>query len=238
METDTSVWKRSASLPDLGVFSPGRWLVPVVIWRAERSVAGWEQTVSWKGAINFQAKMQLPTVLHPIHRMLATPPLLASGHLFPKSCSDCPGLSSPPSWRGMLWTQACPGNKVPALAPDRALWLISLPSPPADTAFALQQALHQSVFMPSLSTNPTHRLHLCWEQHCKLLPEVSGLTARNVAKWSVEEVSCASCFSSCLIGRCVNAAAAAAISYACFATVASSGGGRGVLTPARSWAYD
>ncbi|KAJ6663789.1 hypothetical protein lerEdw1_009868 [Lerista edwardsae] len=58
-----------------------------------------------------------------------------------------------------------------------------------DTAFALQQALHQSVFMPSLSTNPTHRLHLCWEQHCKLLPEVSGLTARNVAKWSVEEVA-------------------------------------------------
>ncbi|XP_054855908.1 lethal(3)malignant brain tumor-like protein 4 [Eublepharis macularius] len=58
-----------------------------------------------------------------------------------------------------------------------------------DTAFALQQALHQSVFMPSLSTNPTHRLHLCWEQHCKLLPEVSGLTAKNVAKWSVEEVA-------------------------------------------------
>ncbi|XP_015669810.1 lethal(3)malignant brain tumor-like protein 4 [Protobothrops mucrosquamatus] len=58
-----------------------------------------------------------------------------------------------------------------------------------DTAFALQQALHQSVFMPSLSANPTHRLHLCWEQHCKLLPEVSGFTAKNVAKWSVEEVA-------------------------------------------------
>ncbi|XP_034269574.1 lethal(3)malignant brain tumor-like protein 4 isoform X1 [Pantherophis guttatus] len=58
-----------------------------------------------------------------------------------------------------------------------------------DTAFALQQTLHQSVFMPSLSANPTHRLHLCWEQHCKLLPEVSGLTAKNVAKWSVEEVA-------------------------------------------------
>uniref|UniRef100_A0A8D0LA39 SAM domain-containing protein n=1 Tax=Sphenodon punctatus TaxID=8508 RepID=A0A8D0LA39_SPHPU len=59
-----------------------------------------------------------------------------------------------------------------------------------DTPVTLQQALHQSVFMPSLSTNPTHRLHLCWEQHCKLLPEVSGLTAKNVAKWSVEEVVC------------------------------------------------
>nr|XP_008123015.1 PREDICTED: lethal(3)malignant brain tumor-like protein 1 [Anolis carolinensis] len=44
--------------------------------------------------------------------------------------------------------------------------------------------------MPSmLSANPLHRLHLCWEQHCKLLPEVSGLTAKNVAKWSVEEVA-------------------------------------------------
>ncbi|KAM6239864.1 lethal(3)malignant brain tumor-like protein 4 isoform 3-T4 [Porphyrio hochstetteri] len=52
----------------------------------------------------------------------------------------------------------------------------------------LQQALHQSIFMPSLASNPTHRLHLCWEQHCKLLPEVSGLTAKHVAKWTVEEV--------------------------------------------------
>ncbi|XP_019367694.1 PREDICTED: lethal(3)malignant brain tumor-like protein 4 isoform X2 [Gavialis gangeticus] len=58
-----------------------------------------------------------------------------------------------------------------------------------DTEFTLQQALHQSVFMPSLSSNPTHRLHLCWEQHCKLLPEVSGLTAKHVAKWTVEEVA-------------------------------------------------
>ncbi|NWH58422.1 LMBL1 protein, partial [Geococcyx californianus] len=42
--------------------------------------------------------------------------------------------------------------------------------------------------MPSLASNPTHRLHLRWEQHCQLLPEVSGLTTRHVAKWSVEEV--------------------------------------------------
>nr|XP_025952436.1 lethal(3)malignant brain tumor-like protein 4 isoform X2 [Dromaius novaehollandiae] len=55
--------------------------------------------------------------------------------------------------------------------------------------FDLQQALHQSIFMPSLSSNPSHRLHLCWEQHCKLLPEVSGLTAKHVAKWTVEEVA-------------------------------------------------
>uniref|UniRef100_A0A8C0GQE8 SAM domain-containing protein n=1 Tax=Chelonoidis abingdonii TaxID=106734 RepID=A0A8C0GQE8_CHEAB len=61
------------------------------------------------------------------------------------------------------------------------------PSP--SNKFTLQQALHQSVFMPSLSSSPTHRLHLCWEQHCRLLPEVSGLTARSVAKWTVEEVA-------------------------------------------------
>uniref|UniRef100_A0A8D0FUN2 SAM domain-containing protein n=1 Tax=Strix occidentalis caurina TaxID=311401 RepID=A0A8D0FUN2_STROC len=54
--------------------------------------------------------------------------------------------------------------------------------------FLLGQALHQSIFMPSLASNPTHRLHLCWEKHCKLLPEVSGLTAKHVAKWTVEEV--------------------------------------------------
>ncbi|KAI1231312.1 hypothetical protein IHE44_0008254 [Lamprotornis superbus] len=52
----------------------------------------------------------------------------------------------------------------------------------------LQQALHQSIFMPSLASNPTHHLHLFWEQHCRLLPEVSGLTAKQVAKWTVEEV--------------------------------------------------
>ncbi|KAM6043745.1 lethal(3)malignant brain tumor-like protein 4 isoform 3-T3 [Theristicus caerulescens] len=57
-----------------------------------------------------------------------------------------------------------------------------------DPDLDLQQALHQSIFMPSLASNPTHRLHLCWEQHCKLLPEVSGLTAKHVAKWTVEEV--------------------------------------------------
>nr|XP_033811306.1 lethal(3)malignant brain tumor-like protein 3 isoform X2 [Geotrypetes seraphini] len=58
-----------------------------------------------------------------------------------------------------------------------------------DSDFSLQQALHQSVFMSSLSPNPTHRVHLCWEQHCRLLPEVSGFTARNVSKWTVEEVA-------------------------------------------------
>ncbi|NWR63232.1 LMBL1 protein, partial [Bucorvus abyssinicus] len=42
--------------------------------------------------------------------------------------------------------------------------------------------------MLSLAFNPTHRFHPVWERHCQLLPEVSGLTARDVATWTVEEV--------------------------------------------------
>ncbi|XP_067840658.1 lethal(3)malignant brain tumor-like protein 3 isoform X2 [Heptranchias perlo] len=53
--------------------------------------------------------------------------------------------------------------------------------------FNLQQALHQSVFMSSASPVPS--LPLCWEQHSKLLPGVAGITARKVAKWTIDEVS-------------------------------------------------
>ncbi|NXW59000.1 LMBL1 protein, partial [Eurystomus gularis] len=42
--------------------------------------------------------------------------------------------------------------------------------------------------MPSPASNPAHRVHLCREKHSKLLPEVLGLTAKQVAKWTVEEV--------------------------------------------------
>ncbi|XP_051780177.1 lethal(3)malignant brain tumor-like protein 3 [Erpetoichthys calabaricus] len=51
----------------------------------------------------------------------------------------------------------------------------------------LQQALHQSVFMPS--TSPLPSSPLCWEQHSKLLPSVAGITASKVAQWTVEEVT-------------------------------------------------
>ncbi|XP_078275308.1 lethal(3)malignant brain tumor-like protein 1 isoform X2 [Rhinoraja longicauda] len=34
----------------------------------------------------------------------------------------------------------------------------------------------------------THSLSLCWEQHCKLLPGVAGISATKVAKWTIEEV--------------------------------------------------
>ncbi|KAG5846683.1 hypothetical protein ANANG_G00117580 [Anguilla anguilla] len=52
---------------------------------------------------------------------------------------------------------------------------------------SLQQALHQSVFMPCTSPSPS--APFCWDQHSKLLPSVAGITASKVAGWSVEEVT-------------------------------------------------
>uniref|UniRef100_A0A3B5MS08 L3MBTL histone methyl-lysine binding protein 1b n=1 Tax=Xiphophorus couchianus TaxID=32473 RepID=A0A3B5MS08_9TELE len=54
---------------------------------------------------------------------------------------------------------------------------------------SLQQALHESVFPPGISASPPHRVALCWDKHCQLLPEVLGLTAKRVATWSAEEVA-------------------------------------------------
>ncbi|XP_062406802.1 lethal(3)malignant brain tumor-like protein 3 [Sardina pilchardus] len=54
---------------------------------------------------------------------------------------------------------------------------------------SLQQALHQSVFMPAGSLSPTSGTAHCWDQHSKLLPTVAGITASKVAAWSVEEVT-------------------------------------------------
>nr|XP_057940862.1 lethal(3)malignant brain tumor-like protein 4 isoform X2 [Doryrhamphus excisus] len=59
---------------------------------------------------------------------------------------------------------------------------------PADS-ISLQQALHESVFSPGLTAAPHHRMALCWDKHCQLLPEVLGLTAKRVAAWSSEEVA-------------------------------------------------
>ncbi|XP_063810596.1 lethal(3)malignant brain tumor-like protein 3 [Pseudophryne corroboree] len=58
-----------------------------------------------------------------------------------------------------------------------------------DCELSLEQPLHQSVFMTSLSSDPGHRIHLCWEQQCHLLPEVSAYTAKSVSKWNAEEVA-------------------------------------------------
>ncbi|KAM4797300.1 lethal(3)malignant brain tumor-like protein 4 isoform 2-T2 [Rhinophrynus dorsalis] len=69
------------------------------------------------------------------------------------------------------------------------LQLIKQESDGTDCEVSLEQALHQSVFMTSLSSDPGHRIHLCWEQQCHLLPEVSTYTAQSVSKWNAEEVA-------------------------------------------------
>ncbi|XP_061633983.1 lethal(3)malignant brain tumor-like protein 4 isoform X1 [Phyllopteryx taeniolatus] len=56
-------------------------------------------------------------------------------------------------------------------------------------SLSLQQALHESVFSPGISAAPPHRVALCWDKHCQLLPEVLGLSAKRVAGWSTDEVA-------------------------------------------------
>lgn len=56
-------------------------------------------------------------------------------------------------------------------------------------SLSLQQALHESVFSPGGSSSPPHRVALCWDKHCQLLPEVLGLTAKRVATWTADEVA-------------------------------------------------
>ena len=63
--------------------------------------------------------------------------------------------------------------------------LLSTASP---DSISLQQALHESVFSPGMSASTPHRVALCWDKHCQLLPEVLGLSAKRVAAWNSEEV--------------------------------------------------
>ncbi|XP_068120641.1 lethal(3)malignant brain tumor-like protein 1 [Hyperolius riggenbachi] len=51
-----------------------------------------------------------------------------------------------------------------------------------------QDTVHQSLFMSALSVHPDRALAHCWEQHCRLLPGVAGISASTVSKWSTEEV--------------------------------------------------
>ncbi|XP_052040146.1 lethal(3)malignant brain tumor-like protein 1 [Apodemus sylvaticus] len=48
--------------------------------------------------------------------------------------------------------------------------------------------VHQSLFMSTLPTHADRPLSVCWEQHCKLLPGVAGISASTVSKWTIEEV--------------------------------------------------
>ncbi|XP_031750144.1 lethal(3)malignant brain tumor-like protein 1 isoform X2 [Xenopus tropicalis] len=51
-----------------------------------------------------------------------------------------------------------------------------------------QDPVHQSFFMSALSVHPDRAHSHCWEQHCRLLPGVAGISASTVSKWSTEEM--------------------------------------------------
>lgn len=92
------------------------------------------------------------------------------GDLGPNLPTSLPsGLGS-----GGLWDMARPGQ-CPA---NLCLCFAALTS----------DIMHQSLFMSALSTHPDRSLSVCWEQHCKLLPGVAGISASAVAKWTIDEV--------------------------------------------------
>ncbi|XP_060046361.1 lethal(3)malignant brain tumor-like protein 1 isoform X2 [Erinaceus europaeus] len=60
--------------------------------------------------------------------------------------------------------------------------------PQEDFPTLTTDVMHQSLFMSALSAHPDRSLSVCWEQHCKLLPGVAGISASTVAKWTIDEV--------------------------------------------------
>uniref|UniRef100_A0A8C5LJM0 SAM domain-containing protein n=1 Tax=Leptobrachium leishanense TaxID=445787 RepID=A0A8C5LJM0_9ANUR len=107
-----------------------------------------------------------------------------------------PPPTEEPWGQGNVWEMAeWLEEEVEAKPPNRGahtyirLQLIKQETDGTDCEVGLEQALHQSVFMNSLSSDPGHRVHLCWKQQCHLLPEVSSYSAQMVSKWSSEEVS-------------------------------------------------
>ncbi|XP_053429338.1 lethal(3)malignant brain tumor-like protein 1 isoform X2 [Nycticebus coucang] len=60
--------------------------------------------------------------------------------------------------------------------------------PQEDFQTLTPDAVHQSLFMSALSAHPDRSLSVCWEQHCKLLPGVAGISASTVTKWTIDEV--------------------------------------------------
>ncbi|PIO34987.1 hypothetical protein AB205_0036770 [Aquarana catesbeiana] len=63
-----------------------------------------------------------------------------------------------------------------------------LHTPEAANTISTTDTVHQSLFMSALSVHPDRALAHCWEQHCRLLPGVAGISASTVSKWSTEEV--------------------------------------------------
>ena len=63
------------------------------------------------------------------------------------------------------------------------------PSENSQSQDALQNGVHQSVFMSAMQTKPIKDFPLCWEQHSKLLPGVDKVRGSEVAKWSIDQVA-------------------------------------------------
>uniref|UniRef100_A0A3Q1IJI2 SAM domain-containing protein n=1 Tax=Anabas testudineus TaxID=64144 RepID=A0A3Q1IJI2_ANATE len=104
--------------------------------------------------------------------------------------------------KGVLLPDRLGGEKVVTLVPvtldhhdnqsDSCSVVTSASGPsvsPAPPESSLKAALHQSVFLSAMSAQPGRDLSLCWEQHRKLLPGVTGVHAETVQHWSVQEVS-------------------------------------------------
>lgn len=50
-------------------------------------------------------------------------------------------------------------------------------------------AQDHAVFISTLSSYPNYDLPLCWDQQSKILPSVKGIKLKDVAKWSIPQVS-------------------------------------------------
>ncbi|KAL0594971.1 Lethalmalignant brain tumor-like protein 1 [Plecturocebus cupreus] len=82
---------------------------------------------------------------------------------------------------------------IPCHRPGPSLSRIGRPPkyrkiPQEDFQTLTPDVVHQSLFMSALSAHPDRSLSVCWEQHCKLLPGVAGISASTVAKWTIDEV--------------------------------------------------
>ncbi|KAM4047766.1 lethal(3)malignant brain tumor-like protein 3 isoform 2-T2 [Anomaloglossus baeobatrachus] len=130
-------------------------------------------------------------------RRPGTPNIVNDPPLDSPQSRKCPTLTDEQWGQGNLWDMAewldeeadtKPPIKKGAHTYIR-LQLFKQETDGTDTELSLEQALHQSVFMTSLSSDPGHRIHLCWEKQCHLLPEVSAYTAKTVSKWNAEEVA-------------------------------------------------
>ncbi|XP_017913381.1 PREDICTED: lethal(3)malignant brain tumor-like protein 1 isoform X3 [Capra hircus] len=94
------------------------------------------------------------------------------------------GASSPPRPDQALSPCHGPGSSLSRIGRPPKYRKI----PQEDFPTLATDVTHQSLFMSALSAHPDRSLSVCWEQHCKLLPGVAGISASTVAKWTIDEV--------------------------------------------------